>query len=77
MRWKKDRIPQFNWHFFQGELTPATDNTQQFSERLLKDAHVLIAPGTGFGAGGEGDICISLTTDDTALERIAALQLFA
>ena len=67
--------------FFLWLPVPATDSTQQFAERLLKDAHVLVAPGTGFGAGGEGYIRISLTTDDaalkTALERIAALRLFA
>jgi aminotransferase len=47
---------------------------------LLHEAHVLVAPGTGFGQGGEGFIRISLTAGDealqSALDRIAGLNLF-
>lgn len=66
--------------FFLWLPVPKTYSSQQFAERLLREAHVLVAPGTGFGEGGEGYIRISLTTDDdqlnTALARIAALRLF-
>nr|WP_318381405.1 aminotransferase class I/II-fold pyridoxal phosphate-dependent enzyme [uncultured Enterobacter sp.] len=66
--------------FFLWLPVPAGFSTQQFAERLLTAAHVLVAPGTGFGAGGEGYIRISLTADDAALKnaltRIAALKVF-
>lgn len=77
MRWP---VPADQGTFFLWLPVPAGYSARQFSERLLKEAHVLVAPGTGFGAGGEGYIRISLTADDaalaTALSRIAALRLF-
>ncbi|MFS2225946.1 aminotransferase class I/II-fold pyridoxal phosphate-dependent enzyme [Pantoea sp. B65] len=66
--------------FFLWLAAPTGYNGQQLAQKLLTEAHVLVAPGAGFGAGGEGYIRISLTADDdalhAALERVAALQLF-
>ncbi|ORJ51364.1 aspartate aminotransferase [Kluyvera intermedia] len=66
--------------FFLWLTVPPAFNSQQFAHLLLHEAHVLVAPGTGFGQGGEGFIRISLTAGDealqSALDRIAGLNLF-
>ena len=67
--------------FFLWLAAPPGFSSQQFAELLLHEVHVLVAPGSGFGQGGEGFIRISLTAGDSALlyalDRIAALHLFA
>jgi len=86
-RWVLEALQQMNWPvdprqgtFFLWLPTPPGYTSQQLTERLLLDAHVLVAPGRGFGASGEGFIRLSLTADDEALsaglKRIAALKLF-
>lgn len=66
--------------FFLWLAVPPGLSAQQFTQRLLEEAHILVAPGTGFGPGGEGYIRISLTAGDsalsTALARIAGLRMF-
>ncbi|WP_342753835.1 aminotransferase class I/II-fold pyridoxal phosphate-dependent enzyme [Pantoea sp. MBD-2R] len=77
MRWRFDAR---QGTFFLWLPVPARFTAQQFTEKLLRDAQVLVAPGHGFGAGGEGFVRLSLTADDDALaealKRIAALKLF-
>ena len=50
----------------------------EFARRLVDEAGVIVTPGVGFGAGGEGYFRVSLTTPDDrlqeALDRIAALS---
>jgi LL-diaminopimelate aminotransferase len=50
-----------------------------FVERVLKEAGVVITPGSGFGKGGEGFVRFSLTVSSErlreAVERIKALRL--
>ncbi|MCU5771677.1 aminotransferase class I/II-fold pyridoxal phosphate-dependent enzyme [Erwiniaceae bacterium BAC15a-03b] len=73
-------VPPDQGTFFLWLPVPVGYSSQQLTQRLLSESHVLVAPGAGFGAGGEGFIRISLTADDdalfSALKRIAALQLF-
>ena len=77
MRWPADFR---QGTFFLWLPVPAGYRSRQFAERLLRDAQVLVAPGDGFGAGGEGFVRLSLTASDDALDealkRIAALRLF-
>jgi LL-diaminopimelate aminotransferase len=40
-----------------------------FADLLLEKAHVVIAPGRGYGEVGEGFFRISLTVPDTRLEE--------
>jgi LL-diaminopimelate aminotransferase len=47
---------------------PADVPSALFSERLLEEEGVVVMPGAGFGAGGEGFIRISFITSP---ERIA------
>ena len=66
--------------FFLWLGVPPGYRSQEFARLLLQEAHILVAPGTGFGAGGEGFIRISLTAGDealsNALDRLARLALF-
>jgi LL-diaminopimelate aminotransferase len=48
--------------------TPEGRSSVDFAAELLDEASVVVAPGTGYGAQGEGYIRISLTVAD---ERLA------
>ena len=41
----------------------------EFSERLLEERDVLVSPGPGYGAYGEGYVRLSLTVPDHDLEK--------
>lgn len=48
--------------------TPDGQSSVEFTEFLLENAGVIVAPGSGYGANGEGFIRISLTVDDERLD---------
>ena len=43
---------------------PAGETSVEFCSRALEEIGVVVTPGTGFGAGGEGWFRISLTASD-------------
>jgi LL-diaminopimelate aminotransferase len=49
--------------------TPPGESSVSFTARLLEDAGVVVAPGTGYGPSGEGFIRLSLTIPDARLEE--------
>ena len=49
--------------------TPGGKSSVEFAAELLDQAAVVVAPGTGYGANGEGYIRISLTVADDRLEE--------
>ncbi len=53
---------------------PEGFSSMEFCDRLLNEAHVAVAPGSGYGPAGEGFIRVSLTSPDeridAAIERI-------
>jgi LL-diaminopimelate aminotransferase len=49
--------------------TPEGRSAAEFAAELLDEAAVVVAPGTGYGSGGEGYIRISLTVADDRLEE--------
>jgi LL-diaminopimelate aminotransferase len=55
--------------------TPNGETSAQFADLLLDRAAVVVAPGLGYGSGGEGYVRISLTVADDrlaeAMDRIA------
>jgi LL-diaminopimelate aminotransferase len=59
--------------------TPKGYTSASFAERVLREAGVVITPGSGFGKGGEGFVRFSLTVSDERLKeavgRIEALRL--
>ena len=52
--------------------TPKGKTSVEFAAELLDEAAVVVAPGTGYGAHGEGYIRISLTIGDDRLEEAVA-----
>ena len=48
--------------------TPPGESSVAFTARLLDEAGVVVAPGTGYGPSGEGYIRLSLTIPDAQLE---------
>jgi aminotransferase len=67
--------------FFLWLPVPDGFSGEDFVGKLLHEAHVLVAPGDGFGEHAGQYIRISLTVQTellmAALDRIAALELFA
>ena len=55
--------------------TPRGQTSAQFADLLLDRAGVVVAPGRGYGAGGEGYVRFSLTVPDDqlaeAMDRMA------
>jgi LL-diaminopimelate aminotransferase len=49
--------------------TPGGASSADFAELLLERAGVVVAPGAGYGAGGEGYVRASLTVPDDRLEE--------
>lgn len=49
--------------------TPRGHTAVSFSDLLLEEAGVVVSPGTGYGAHGEGFVRISLTVADERLEE--------
>lgn len=75
------------WHvappagtFFTWLRVPEGYDSQSFSDLLFRQAHIVVAPGIGFGRSGNFYIRISLVHSEavleTAVQRIAALHLF-
>lgn len=56
------------------------ESSQAFSDYLLENAHVVVAPGVGFGEFGEGYVRVGLLTTEVrlkeAVERIKRLNIF-
>lgn len=48
---------------------PEGYNALTFANKVLEEAAVVVTPGTGYGASGEGYIRISITLDDKHLEE--------
>lgn len=51
---------------------PSGFNSASFAERVLREAGVVITPGSGFGKGGEGFVRFSLTVASERLREAAA-----
>jgi LL-diaminopimelate aminotransferase len=49
--------------------TPDGQSSAEFAELLLDRAGVVVAPGRGYGAAGEGFVRFSLTVEDSRLEE--------
>lgn len=59
---------------------PEKFTSESFADLLLRECHVVVAPGIGFGPAGEGYVRVSLTTAAERLreaaQRIGRLQVF-
>src|SRR6266498_67709 len=77
---RRDRIMEVFWEAgwkveaLEGALyvwlaTPPGESSVRFTQRLLDDAGVVVAPGSGYGPSGEGYVRLSLTIPDARLEE--------
>lgn len=66
--------------FFAWLPVPSGFHSVQFADILLNDAHVVVAPGLGFGQHGDSFVRMALLADEKrlveAVERISKLHLF-
>lgn len=66
--------------FFVWCPVPKPFTSQSFADLLLRECHVVMAPGVGFGPAGEGYVRVSLTTTperlQEAAQRIGRLAVF-
>ncbi len=66
--------------FYAWMPVPKGYTSESFADLLLDKAAVAVAPGTGFGASGEGYVRVGLLIDEPrfteACERIGKLNLF-
>ncbi|GMB08706.1 pyridoxal phosphate-dependent aminotransferase [Thermolongibacillus altinsuensis] len=66
--------------FFAWLPVPKPFTSEQFADLLLEQAHVVVAPGIGFGAHGEGYVRVGLLAEEERLKeaatRIGRLKLF-
>ncbi|WP_404449507.1 pyridoxal phosphate-dependent aminotransferase [Sutcliffiella horikoshii] len=66
--------------FFAWLKVPEGFTSAEFADKLLEEAHVVVAPGIGFGAHGEGYVRVGLLTSterlQEAVQRIRELKIF-
>ncbi|MDQ0198375.1 pyridoxal phosphate-dependent aminotransferase [Neobacillus ginsengisoli] len=66
--------------FFAWLKVPGGFTSEQFADILLEQAHIMVAPGIGFGEIGEGFVRVGLLTSEERLtevvERISSLEIF-
>jgi len=61
------RMPQASLYVW--ARVPSGFTSTSFAERLLDDLSIVVTPGTGYGATGEGYVRLSLTLPDERLEE--------
>lgn len=66
--------------FFAWLKVPDGQSSEQFADILLEQAHIMVAPGIGFGEFGEGYVRVGLLTSEErlkeAVSRIGSLGIF-
>ncbi|WP_134700470.1 pyridoxal phosphate-dependent aminotransferase [Ammoniphilus sp. YIM 78166] len=66
--------------FFSWLPVPNGYTSVSFADKLLEEAHIVVAPGKGFGSYGEGYVRVGLLTDEERLKeavaRLDRLNLF-
>ncbi|UFJ39338.1 pyridoxal phosphate-dependent aminotransferase [Brevibacillus humidisoli] len=83
-----DSLRQIGWQaspsqgsFFAWLPVPDKMGSAAFADLLLEKAHVVVAPGIGFGEHGENYVRVALLTSEQrlveAVQRIARLELFS
>jgi len=70
-----DGLAEAGWHlprpraaFYVWSRIPTDEGSAEFAARVLRDAHVVVTPGVGFGVEGEGYVRMALTAPE---ERVA------
>lgn len=82
-----EKLHEIGWNvdapkgtFFAWLKVPDGYTSEEFADLLLEQAHVVTAPGNGFGSAGEGYVRVGLLADEERLveaaERIGNLNIF-
>ena len=61
-------VPRPQATMFVWARIPAKEHAQEFALRMLREGHVAVSPGSGFGADGEGYVRFALVENE---QRIA------
>ena len=61
-------IPKATFYLWISVPKPYT--SAEFCMKLLREAHLVVTPGNGFGSSGEGYFRIALTVDSTRLPQV-------
>ncbi|MYL59956.1 aminotransferase class I/II-fold pyridoxal phosphate-dependent enzyme, partial [Virgibacillus halodenitrificans] len=73
-------VPTSKGTFFTWLPVPDGYTSETFSDLLLNEAHVVVAPGNGFGKNGEGYVRVGLLASEERLieaaERIGKMEIF-
>ena len=62
-------VPKPQASFYVWARVPGTERSMAFAARVLKEAHLVITPGVGFGPSGEGYVRFSLTVPTARIEE--------
>jgi LL-diaminopimelate aminotransferase len=62
-------VPRPAASFYVWSRVPGGGSSIEFAARVLKEAHVVITPGVGFGPSGEGYVRLSLTVPTARIEE--------
>ena len=63
------QVPTPSASFYVWARVPGNEPSMSFAARLLKQAHIVITPGIGFGPSGEGYVRFSLTVPTARIEE--------
>ena len=63
------QVPKPSASFYVWARVPGNEPSMSFAARLLKQAHIVITPGIGFGPSGEGYVRFSLTVPTARIEE--------
>lgn len=66
------RVPKPKASFYVWAPVPPGSTSQELAARLLKESHIVVTPGNGFGPNGEGYFRMSLTIAESRLEEAVA-----
>ena len=66
------QIPKPVASFYVWARVPGQESSMAFASRVLKQSHVIVTPGVGFGPSGEGYVRLSLTTPAERLQEAVA-----
>ena len=65
-------VPKPQAGFYLWARVPTKDSSIAFASKVLKQAHVIITPGVGFGPSGEGYVRLSLTVPTERVQEAVA-----
>ena len=66
------QVPKPSASFYVWARVPGQESSMAFASRVLKQSHVIVTPGVGFGPSGEGYVRFSLTSPTERIQEAVA-----